>query len=102
MKCLTVIIHEAAKQKLVDTLLETKEVEGFTVLTGEGHSPHAKRNPFETKRDLVTGFVPRIRVDILLSESSIERIVSTLAQCDSCVEGTGLYWVSDISATGRF
>ena len=100
MKCLSLIIHRAAKQKLVDLLLDMREVESFTVVDGEGHSPNAQSNPFETKHDLVVGFVPRIRVDIILPKMAIERVLTSLSHCESCVEGTGHYWITEVEESG--
>lgn len=100
MKLLTVIIHNEAKQNLIDTLMDMKEVGGFTAINAEGHSRKGSKNPFESNHDLVAGYLPRVRVDILVAPHAIERILSSLSHCESCVEGTGLYWVSEIESSG--
>jgi len=100
MKLLSVIIHEGAKQNLIDTLMDMKEVGGFTTTPTEGHSRKGSKNPFETDHDLVAGYVPRVRLDILVTPDAIEQILSSLSHCESCVEGTGLYWVTEIESCG--
>ena len=101
MKMLTVIIHEGAKQNLIDILLEMDEVGGFTAIKAEGYFKEASKNPFESTLDQVAGYVPRVRVDILVSPHAIERILSSLSLCESCVEGTGLFWVTEVESSGR-
>ena len=37
----------------------------------------------------------------LVSPHAIERILSSLSHCESCVEGTGLYWFTEVESSGR-
>ncbi|MDY0000466.1 MAG: DUF3240 family protein [Polyangia bacterium] len=100
MKCLTIIVHRSAKQHLLDQLRVTPEVRGFTTQPAEGHSEHTGDNPFETTRDLVLGYVPRERVDILLDETAVSPVLASLQNCDSCLRGRGIWWVTQVEQWG--
>ena len=75
MKCLTLIIHRSAKQDLLDHLLQASEISGFTIVGAEGHSERTGANPFDTTRDQVLGYVPRFRIDVLLEDEAVGRLV---------------------------
>lgn len=100
MKCLTLIIHQSARQDLVDHLRRSG-VPGFTLSPAEGHSDETSHNPFETTRDRVLGFVPRYRVEVILEEDDLARILTYLRGCDSCVQGRGIWWVTRVEDHGR-
>lgn len=101
MKCLTLIIHMEAKQDLVDMLLSRPDLTGFTVIDGEGHSRDTCKNPFETTQDHVRGFVPRVRVDIVASDEVVAEILEQLRDCESCVAGLGVYWITEVEKRGN-
>jgi nitrogen regulatory protein PII len=100
MKLLTLIIHEAATQDLIDTLLCHDRVDGFTTSAGHGHSCRTCRNPFETSEDLVTGRVPRVRFDLLLEDDAVDPVLEALRGCESCVSGLGVFWVTPVERGG--
>ncbi len=100
MKCLTLIIHEAAKHDIIERLRDEESVRGFTILSGEGHSRRTQRNPFETNHDRVMGYVPRVRVDVVLEAKAVEPLLGKLKDCDSCVTGLGVWWVTPVEASG--
>ncbi len=100
MKCLTLIIHQAAKQDLIDLLRASDAVHGFTILNGEGHSKNTGQNPFETSRDRVMGYLPRVRVDVILEAAAVDPMIKALTTCDSCVSGLGVWWVTPVERSG--
>ena len=100
MKLLTLIIHRAATQDLIDSLLCHERVSGFTTYEGHGHSCRTCENPFETTEDLVTGRVPRARVDVLLEDDAVDVVLEALQQCDSCAAGLGIWWVTPVERGG--
>ncbi len=101
MKCLTLITHESIKQELIDMLRQMPEVTGYTFIRGEGRSNDTERNPFETTRDQVMGFVPRLRVDLILEDDAVETVMLRLQGCDSCVNGMGIWWTSPVEQWGQ-
>lgn len=102
MKLLTVIIHEQARESFVELLNSQKEILSWTITPCEGHAFGNQANPFETARDLVLGYVPRLKFEILLPEQVLEVVIDRISLCRSCIEGTGLWYYTDIKETGTF
>ncbi len=100
MKSLTIVIHASAQRTLADNLLTLKQVEGFTFTHVEGHSHHSEDDPFLSARDRVVGYVPRVRVDILLADGDIDSVLTALAGQNS-LSGQGIYWVTPVEQQGR-
>ncbi|MBU1069698.1 DUF3240 family protein [Myxococcota bacterium] len=102
MKCLSIVIHEAARENLVDQLSSNPAVRHWQVVQAQGRYTSGHLNPFETTSDKVSGNIPRVRFDILIDEQHIPPIVELLRMCKSCVKGRGLYWVTDLQDFGEF
>ncbi len=100
MKNLTIIIHSAAQQALGDSLRALKQVEAFTFSHVEGHSRHAEEDPFLSARDKVVGYVPRVRVDILLASGDVDDVLAALIGQNN-LGGQGRYWVTTVEQHGR-
>jgi nitrogen regulatory protein P-II 1 len=100
VKCLTFVIHESAKQDLLDQLLGAPQIPGFTLIRAEGHSTRTGENPFDTARDRVLGYVPRYRVDVILEDEAVQEVLEQLQACDSCVVGRGVWWVTPVDDHG--
>lgn len=101
MKCLSIVIHEAAQESLGDLLAHDPAVRHWQVAAVQGRYVDAARNPFETAADRVAGNVPRVRFDILLEEPHVADVVERLRLCRTCVKGSGLWWVTDLDAFGE-
>ena len=101
MKNLTLIVHSDIKQALADVLRGLKEVEGFTFTPVEGHGPQDERDAFLSARDRVVGYVPRVRVDILLEDAVVDNVLNALQQSQSGVAGRCVYWVTTVARQGR-
>jgi nitrogen regulatory protein P-II 1 len=101
MKVLTLIVRETAAQDLVDLLLCDEQISGFTTFSGEGHSCSTRENPFENDADRVLGYVPRVKVEILLEDEAVEHVLDRLRQCESCVAGQGIWWVTPVTDSGK-
>jgi nitrogen regulatory protein P-II 1 len=101
MKCLTLVIHEAAEQDLLDYLLDCEHVSGFTTTRVHGHSRNTQDNPFDTTRDRVLGYVPRLRMDLLVEDELLEKVLSGLRRCEACVTGLGIWWVTAVESSGQ-
>jgi len=101
MKNLTLIVHSDIKQALADVLRGLKEVEGFTFTPVEGHGPQDERGTFLSARDRVVGYVPHVRVDILLEDAVVDDVLNALQQSQSGVAGRCVYWVTTVARQGR-
>ncbi len=100
MKNLTIIIHAGVQQILADSLRAQPKVQGFTFTHVEGHSHQSEEDPFLSARDRVVGYVPRVRVDILLEDGDVDEVLSGLID-ESHLKGQGVYWVSPVDRYGR-
>ncbi len=101
MKYLTLIIQTNTQQDLADQLRTMEQVSGFTFIHAEGHGAQAEDDPFLSARDKVVGYTPRVRVDILLQDSDVETVLSTLRSSTQGIEGEGIYWVTAVEQSGQ-
>jgi nitrogen regulatory protein P-II 1 len=101
MKVMTLIVRESAAQDLLDLLLCDDRISGFTTFPGHGHSCRTRDNPFETDADRVLGYVPRVKVEILLEDDAVEHVLERLQRCESC-SGQGVFWVTPVVESGAF
>ncbi len=101
MKNLTLIVHTDIKQALADALRDLKEVEGFTFTQVEGHGPQGVRGAFLAARDHVVGYVPHVRVDLVLDDADVDKVLAALQASSHGVAGRGVYWVTHLERQGR-
>ena len=101
MKHLTLIVHADVKQALADTLRGLKVVQGFTFTPVEGHGAHSGEDAFLRARDRVVGYVPHVRVDLLLEDRDVETVLKALHASDCGVAGRGVYWVTHLERQGQ-
>jgi len=100
VKNLVLIVHESIRESVTDQL-RALEVTGFTVSQVEGHGPHTAEDEFLSARDRVVGFVPRVRVDIVLPCEQLPTVLDALRAPDSGFAERGTYWVSSVEGFGR-
>lgn len=101
MKNLTLIVHAEVKQALADTLRGMKAVQGFTFTPVEGHGAHTGEDALLSARDRVVGYVPHVRVDIVLEEKDLEGVLAGLRKRQCGVSGRGSYWISEVERLGQ-
>ncbi len=101
MKHLTLIIHSNIQQDMADQLRALEQVPGFTFSHVEGHGAQVENDPFLSARDKVVGYVPRVRVDILLGDADVDVVLETLRTKTGGLEGHGIYWVTAVEQSGR-
>lgn len=102
MKNLVMIVHANVQQDLADCLRTLGQVQGFTFCHAEGHGSQVEQDPFLSARDRVVGYVPRVRVDVLLDDVDVDAVISALGASDCGVAGQGMYWVLPAEKCGRF
>jgi len=101
MKQLVMVVHANVQQDLSDRLRAIEQVQGFTFSHVEGHSRHTGQDRTLSPRDKVVGYVPRVRVDIMLDEADVAPVLEAL-RCANCgIAGNGVYWVLDVDQYGR-
>ena len=101
MKNLTLIVHTDIKQALADALNGLKEVGGFTFTPVEGHGPQGARDAFLSARDHVVGYVPHMRVDLVLNDTDVDKVLTALRASSCGAAGRGVYWVTHLERQGR-
>ena len=101
MKNLVIIIHATAQQVLADQLRDLAEVEGFTFSHVEGHGIQVETDPLLSARDKVVGFVPRVRIDILLKDTDVDRVLKALHRDSHGSTSAAMFWVTDVQKYGR-
>ena len=101
MKNLTLIVHADVQQALADRLRSLRRVSGFTFTAVEGHGPQDERDAFLSARDQVVGYVPHVRVDILVENKDVDEVLHALRAADSNLAGRGIYWIAPVEQHGR-
>ena len=100
MKILSLMLNESKQNEIVELLQQLKEVNAYTIFHGEGHFP-GNIAPFESVHDEVMGFVPRIRIDLLLDDKDVTQVLSTIKGCSTCGSHGGVYWISPVDGIGE-
>lgn len=100
MKNLSIVIHAGVQQTLADTLRILKQVHGFTFTQVEGHSRYREDDPLLSARDKVVGYIPRVRVDVLLAHADVDDVLAALVEQNN-LSGQGIYWVTEVEKHGR-
>ena len=101
MKNLVLVVNAGLHQAVTDAL-RTLEVKVFTVAHVEGHGTQPASEERLSARDRVVGFVPRVRIDILLADKEVDKVVSALSAPGAALSGHGTYWVSPVERDGAF
>ena len=101
MKNLSMTIRATVQQDLADLLRDLEQVQGFTFSHVEGHGAQVEHDPFLSERDKVVGYVPRIRVDVLLEDVDVELVLTAIFNRGSGLSGQGNYWVTTVEKYGH-
>lgn len=101
MKTLILIVNASVQQSVTDHL-RALGVSGFTVSLVEGHGPHTVEDHFLSARDRVVGYVPRVRVDIVLPAEQLTVVLDSLRAAGADFAGHGMLWVSPVEHFGQF
>ncbi len=101
MKNLVMIVHANMQQDLADRLRSLIQVQGFTFSHVEGHGTQVKHDPFLSTRDKVVGYVPRVRVDILLHDTDVETVLAAIRDNEGGQSAQGVYWVTAVERQGQ-
>lgn len=99
MKTLVMIIHADARQEIGDRLRGIDRVNGFTVTRVEGHG--TQEEALNSATDNVVGYVPQVRVEILLEDEDVDGVLKVLGAASSVLKGQGVYWIAEVGRSGR-
>lgn len=101
MKALVLMVNASVQQSVTDRL-RALGVTGFTVTHAEGHGPHTAEDQFLSDRDRVVGYVPRVRIDIVLTDEQLSTVLDALHAPGTDFAGHGAFWISPVEHFGRF
>jgi nitrogen regulatory protein PII len=87
-------ISPELEEDLVDYLLQTKGVSGFTTQTVHGHGPEGAMSLAEQ----VAGRRKRLRIEILMQEKDVATLLAGLG---GAVGRDIVYWQQPVSGYGR-
>lgn len=96
MKNLTILVHADIKQSLADVLRARPEIAGFTFTAVEGHGPQDERDAMLSTRDRVVGYTPHVRVDMVLHDADVDKVLEALRKENCGVVGRCIYWVTPV------
>ena len=101
MKNLTLIVTASVQQAVTDHL-RALEITEFTLSQVEGHGSYTAGDASISPRDRVVGFVPRVRVDMVLEPERLAMVLEALREPNTGFAGHGIFWVSPIEHHDSF
>lgn len=94
------IVHTSLQQELADCL-RSLQLETFVFSHVEEHSAQLERDTFLSVRDKVVGYVPQVRVDVILEDDKARLILEDIRKLKCSFHGKGNYWISDVDEAGN-
>ena len=109
-------VYYAIKNKIIDVMRSNSKsesatenqnelkliefVRNFTFTDVEWHGDQHEHDSTLSMRDQVVGYIPKIRVDILIDDSSVEALLKTVKSIKGA-EGQGIYWITPLDNMGK-
>ncbi len=100
MKKLSMVVHKSLQQTLAD-YLRSQNLKTFMFTHIEEHSSHVEKDSSLSARDKVVGYVPQVRLDIILDEKDIKLLLEKTRNYDTTFKGKGIYWITNIDEFGE-
>ena len=100
MKKFTMVVHSSLQQELADRLRDW-QLDTFMFTHVEEHSAQMEQDAFLSARDRVVGYVPQIRVDMILEDDRARQLVNDLRNPQCAFKGKGIYWITNVEESGE-
>jgi len=100
MKKLSMVVHSSLQQELADCL-RSLQLETFMFSHIEEHSAQLEHDAFLSARDKVVGYVPQVRVDVILDNERARSLLEELRSANCAFRGRGIYWITDVQEAGQ-
>lgn len=100
MKKLSMVVHSSLQQELADCL-RSLQLDSFIFSHVEEHSAQLEKDAFLSARDKVVGYVPQVRVEILLPDERAQSILEELRNTNCAFKGKGIYWLTPVEESGK-
>jgi nitrogen regulatory protein P-II 1 len=95
-------VHADVQQDLADVLHNLIQVKSFIFTHVESHSTQDSEDTVLSAHDLVVGYTPHVRVEIVLNDEDVGDVLSVLQRSDSGIAGRGIfYWATEIAQHGK-
>ena len=94
------IVHTSLQQKLADCL-RSLQLDEFVFSHVEEHSAQLEQDAFLSARDKVVGYVPQVRVDVVLENDQAKLVLEDIRNRKCSFHGKGNYWISDVDEAGE-
>lgn len=101
MKKLTIIVHSSLQETLADCLRSIPQLDTFIFSHVEEHSSQLEHDPFLSARDKVVGYVPQVRVDVLMKDEDVTAVMEAIRHSKCQFRGKGIYWISNLPEMGE-
>ncbi len=100
MKKLSIVVHTSLQQELADCL-RSLQLDSFMFSHIEEHSSQLKQDAFLSARDKVVGYVPQVRVDVILEDARAKTLLDELRGSGISFTGKGMYWITEVDESGE-
>ncbi len=100
MKCLTLYLHASSEGAVLDCLRAHPRVSGFTLVACQGHSNSDSVGQAETTMDHVVGFVPRIRIEVVLEDGQAQEVLASLKEHMGGRGSHGMWTITPVQEWG--
>lgn len=100
MKKLSMVVNSSQQQEFSD-LLRSLHLDNFMFSHIEKHSVQLEHDAFLSARDKVVGYVPQVRVDLILEKDYVQSLLTELRSARCSFKGKCFYWVTDIDESGE-
>jgi nitrogen regulatory protein P-II 1 len=100
MKKLSMVVHTSLQQELAD-LLRSLQLDSFMFSHIEEHSSQLEHDAFLSARDKVVGYVPKIRVDVILEDDRASAVLDDIRNSEISFKGRGIYWINELDESGE-
>ena len=100
MKNFSMIVHTSLQQELSD-LLRSLDLDSFMFSHVEEHSAQQENDILLSARDRVVGYVPKVRVDVILEDERAMSLLDEINQSNISFKGRAMYWITAIEKTGE-
>ncbi len=100
MKKFSMVVHSSLQQELAD-LLRSMQLDNFMFSHIEEHSAQRENDVLLSARDRVVGYVPKVRVDVILDDERALKLVDEIREARPSFKGKGLFWISAVESSGE-
>lgn len=100
MKKFSMVVDSSQQQELAD-ILRGLQLESFMFSHIEEHSAQDESDVFLSARDRVVGYVPKMRLDVILEDVRAEAFLDEIRDSKFTCSGKNIYWITDLEESGK-